>query len=62
MLRTPKRSVPWRDATGAEVSDGWPACLTPFSVPAGVRFTGAIVWVGGSIGYAEVLLVDCSGR
>lgn len=53
-------SVPWRDSNGAEVGRGWPACLTPFSDPKGVRFTGAVVW-SGSVGQAEVLWVDCSG-
>lgn len=54
-------SVPWRDATGADVDRGWPACLEQSSVPQGVRFTGAVVWAG-SVGQAEVLWVDCSRR
>ncbi len=54
-------SVVWRDAAGSEHTDGRPACLTPLSSAAGVRFTGAVVW-SGNTGQATVFWVDCEGR
>jgi hypothetical protein len=55
-----RASVPWRDAAGSEHDGGWPACLAPGEVTR-VSFRGAVVW-SGSVGQAEVLWVDCSGR
>ncbi len=61
-LGAEERQGPTAERAGLRVTGGWPACLTQFSDPKGVRFTGAVVWGGGSVGQAEVLWVDCSGR
>lgn len=54
-------SVAWRDASGAEHEDGWPACLSTLGQVSDITFTGATVWHDG-MGRAMVLWVDCTGR
>jgi hypothetical protein len=54
-------SVAWRDASGAEHEDGWPACLSTIGPVSDLPFTGATVWHDG-MGQATILWVDCTGR
>jgi hypothetical protein len=54
-------SVAWTDGSGAEHSEGWPACLPKLHDVKHVRFAGAVMWHGGS-GEATVVWVDCQNQ
>ncbi len=53
-----RSTVNWTDSAGSFHSSGWPECLPKTQTVKGVRFAGAVLWVG-NIGVSSVLWVDC---
>jgi hypothetical protein len=53
--------VAWTDSAGVEHLGSWPDCLPKLHEVKHVRFSGAVLWYGGS-GEARVIWVDCQNQ